>query len=75
MFYFGFLYLTLASIDAAMGKWFVSMLGFYSDTAAGWFGYFFYLRKKAGTCFLKVLLQSDSAVQGKSGDERKKRNG
>lgn len=41
-----------------------------------WFGFFFfYLRKRPGICPLKVLLQSNSAVQGKSGDERTKRNG
>lgn len=45
MLYFGFQYPLLASIDAAMGKWLVTMLGFYSDTAAAWFDFFFYLRK------------------------------
>lgn len=49
MLYFGFQYPLLASIDAAMGKWLVTMLGFYSDTAAGWFDFFFLLKENAGT--------------------------
>lgn len=63
---FGLQYLILASIDAAMGKWLVTIHGFYSGTAAGWFGllFFFLLKEEAWNLPLKGAASEQQCCAG-----------